>query len=216
MAVSTRVLVVDDHEMVAQGVVRLLADVPDFELLGVATSVRAALERARAEQPDVVVMDYQLPDGDGVAATVRIRQERPETVVLLLTGSDDDDLLVRAIEAGCAGFLTKQKAVTDLVSAIRVVAAGDAWIPPELIAGLLPRLHKTQKGIGSDLTPRELDVLRLAAEGLSNARIGESLDVSVNTVRNHMQSAIGKLGAHSKLEAVSVAVREGIIDYPSR
>ncbi len=213
---STRVLVVDDHEMVAQGVVRLLADVPDFELLGVATSVRAALERARAEQPDVVVMDYQLPDGDGVAATVRIRQERPETVVLLLTGSDDDDLLVRAIEAGCAGFLTKQKAVTDLVSAIRVVAAGDAWIPPELIAGLLPRLHKTQKGIGSDLTPRELDVLRLAAEGLSNARIGESLDVSVNTVRNHMQSAIGKLGAHSKLEAVSVAVREGIIDYPSR
>lgn len=212
---TIRVLVVDDHEMVAQSVVRILADEADFEVVGIAGDVEAAVARARADRPDVVVMDYQLPDGDGVAATVRIREERPETVVLLLTGSGNEQLLVRAIEAGCAGFLTKQKAVTELVHAIRVVASGDAWIPPELITSLLPRLHRTHRGMGSDLTPRELDVLRLAAEGLPNSRIGERLGLSVNTVRNHMQSAISKLGAHSKLEAVSVAVREGIISYPT-
>jgi DNA-binding NarL/FixJ family response regulator len=213
--VSIRVLVVDDHEMVAQSVVRIFADEADFEVVGIAGDVESAVARAREDRPDVVVMDYQLPDGDGVAATVRIREERPETVVLLLTGSGNEQLLVRAIEAGCAGFMTKQKAVTELVHAIRVVASGDAWIPPELITSLLPQLHRTQRGVGSDLTPRELDMLRLAAEGLPNARIGERLDLSVNTVRNHMQSAISKLGAHSKLEAVSVAVREGIISYPT-
>lgn len=213
---TIRVLVVDDHAMVAQSVGRILADQPDFEVVGMAGDVAGAVAAATQARPDVVVMDYQLPDGDGVAATVRIREERPETVVLLLTGAGDEQLLVRAVEAGCAGFLTKQKAVTDLVAAIRVVASGDAWIPPELITSLLPRLHRTQRGVGSDLTPRELDVLRLAAEGLANAGIGERLGLSVNTVRNHMQNAIGKLGAHSKLEAVAVAVREGIVSYPTR
>ncbi|HEX2040099.1 MAG TPA: response regulator transcription factor [Acidimicrobiales bacterium] len=211
---ATRVLVVDDHEMVAQSVVRILSDEPDLEVVGTAGDVETAVARAREERPDVVVMDYQLPDGDGVAATVRIREDRPDAVVLLLTGTGNEALLVRAIEAGCAGFLTKQKAVTELVAAIRVVASGDAWIPPELVTSLLPKLQRTEKGLGHDLTPRELDVLRLAAEGLPNAAIGERLGLSVNTVRNHMQSAIGKLGAHSKLEAVSVAVREGIISYP--
>jgi DNA-binding NarL/FixJ family response regulator len=211
---STRVLVVDDHEMVAQSVVRILADEPDLEVVGIAGDVATAVDQARRKRPDVVVMDYQLPDGDGVSATVRIREERPDAVVLLLTGDDDESLLVRAVEAGCAGFLTKQRAVTELVRAIRVVAAGDAWIPPDLITSLLPKLHRTDKGLGHDLTPRELDVLRLAAEGLPNARIGERLGLSVNTVRNHMQGAIAKLGAHSKLEAVSIAVRERIITYP--
>ena len=210
------VLVVDDHEMVAQSVVRMLDDEPDIEVVGIAGDVATAVARARESRPDVVVMDYQLPDGDGVAATVLVREERPETVVLLLTGSGSEQLLVRAVEAGCAGFLTKHRAVTDLVAAIRVVASGDAWIPPELITSLLPRLDRTHRGVGSDLTPRELDVLRLAAEGLPNAGIGERLGLSVNTVRNHMQNAIGKLGAHSKLEAVAVAVREGIISYPTR
>jgi DNA-binding NarL/FixJ family response regulator len=213
--VTTRVLVVDDHEMVAQAMVRILGEEADLDVVGTAGDVETAVARARETRPDVVVMDYQLPDGDGVAAAVRIREERPGTAVLLLTGTRRDTLLVRAIEAGCAGFMTKQQAVTELLQAIRVVAAGDSWVPSELLPALLPRLQRGERRVGHDLTPRELEVLHLAAEGLANAAIGERLGLSVNTVRNHMQGAIAKLGAHSKLEAVSVAVREGVVAYPS-
>lgn len=208
------VLLVDDHEMFADSVVRLLQEEAGIEVVGSVGTVAGAVELARRTTPDVVVMDHRLPDGDGITASVLVRQHRPATNVLLLTGDTDERLLVRAIEAGCSGFLTKDKAVRELVEAIRVVAGGESWVPPELITRLLPRLNRTYRGLGSDLTTRELEVLRLAAEGKTNAAIAASLHLSVNTVRNHMQNAISKLQAHSKLEAVSVAVREGIITFP--
>ena len=159
-------------------------------------------------------MDYQLPDGDGIDTAQRIRAEHPEIKVLMLTAQNKDNVLVRAIEAGCAGFVTKDKALAELLDAIRVVATGEAWIPPELVSRLLPRLKRTYRGVGSDLTTREIEVLQLAARGLANSAIAKELHISVNTARNHVQNAIGKLRAHSKLEAVAVAVREGIIEYP--
>jgi DNA-binding NarL/FixJ family response regulator len=210
-----RVLVVDDHRMFTQSVIRLLADQAGIEVGEGVGSVAEAVEEARRFRPDVVVMDHRLPDGDGVTAAGLVLRDRPETRVLLVTGDRDERLLVRAIEAGCAGFVTKDRAVDELVEAIRVVAHGDAWVPPELVTRLLSRVHRTSQGLGSDLTPRELEVLRLAARGLANAAIANELHLSVNTVRNHVQNAITKLQAHSKLEAVAVAVREGIISFPS-
>lgn len=209
------VLVVDDHEMFTQSVVRVLSDHDDMRVVAGVGTVAQAVAVAQQAEPEVVVMDHRLPDGDGITAAGLIRQSRPSTRILLLTGDRDERLLVQALEAGCAGFVTKDKAVTELVEAIRVVATGESWVPPELVAKLLPRLHRTYRGLGSDLTPRELDVLRLAAEGLTNGMIAERLYLSVNTVRNHVQNAITKLDAHSKLEAVAVAVREGIISFPS-
>lgn len=208
------VLLVDDHEMFADALIRMLRQEADIDVVGSVGTVAGAVELAQRTTPDVVVMDHRLPDGDGITASVLVRQHRPATNVLLLTGDTDERLLVRAIESGCSGFLTKDKAVRELVEAIRVVAGGESWVPPELITRLLPRLNRTYRGLGSDLTTRELEVLRLAAEGKTNAAIAASLHLSVNTVRNHMQNAISKLQAHSKLEAVSVAVREGIITYP--
>ena len=211
---TTRVVLVDDHEMLLESLHHMLADQPSIEVTALAQSAAAAIEACRAASPDIVVMDYHLPDGDGIDTARRILAEHPGTKVLMLTAQNKESVLVRAIEAGCAGFVTKDKAVAELLDAIRVVASGEAWIPPELVAQLLPRLKRTYRGVGADLTPREIEILRLAARGLTNGAIAEELHISVNTARNHVQNAIAKLQAHSKLEAVAVAVREGIIDYP--
>jgi DNA-binding NarL/FixJ family response regulator len=136
----------------------------------------------------------------------------PEANVLLLTGDDDPRLVGRAIEAGCMGFLTKDRAITELLDAVYTLAAGDAFVPGDLLTHLLPTLGRSQQGLGSDLTPRELEVLRLAAAGMANSSIAATLYLSVNTIRNHVQNAITKLGAHSKLEAVTLALRERLID----
>lgn len=215
MSAAIRVLLVDDHEMFAQSLVRVLSEEANVEVVAAVGTVAGAAEAVHRTSPDVVVMDYQLPDGDGITLASHIRETTPATKVLLLTGGGDDRLLVQAIEAGCAGFLTKDRAVSELVEAITAVAAGDAWVPPALVSLLLPRLQRAYRGLGSDLTTREIQVLRLAARGLTNAAIAKELYLSVNTVRNHVQNAIAKLDAHSKLEAVSVAVREGIITFPT-
>ncbi|TMK19984.1 MAG: response regulator transcription factor, partial [Actinobacteria bacterium] len=145
----------------------------------------------------VVLMDYELPDGDGATATQRIKSEMPETQVVMVTSFDDESVLVRAIEAGASGFITKHKAIQEVSSAVRAAKAGEAF----------PR------GLGADLTPRESEVLKMLAEGVSNQKIAEKLVVSMHTVRNHVQNVITKLGAHSKLEAVATAMREGLLRH---
>lgn len=214
-AAPTRVLVVDDHEMFAQSLVRILAEEESIDVAASVGTVADAVDAVRRIPVDVVVMDYQLPDGDGINLAGRLLAIAPDIKVLLLTGSGNDRLVVRAMEAGCSGFVTKDRAVEELVRAIGVVAAGDAWVPPSLVRHLFPSPQRSDRRVGSDLTQREIEVLRLAAQGLPNAAIAERLYLSVNTVRNHVQNAIAKLGAHSKLEAVAIAVREGIIAYPT-
>lgn len=211
----TRVLVVDDHEMVAESLVRVLSEDPSIDVVAAVGTKEEAVEAVPRLAVDVAVVDYNLPDGDGIGLASELRQMAPDVAVLLLTGMANERVLVRAIEAGCAGFVTKDRAVSELVTAIRVVAGGDTWVPESLIAQLLPALQRNRRGVGGDLTPREIEILRLAAEGLANAVIAERLYLSVNTVRNHIQNAIAKLDAHSKLEAVAIAVREGIIAYPT-
>ena len=206
-----RVLVVDDHEALAASLAQVLDAEPDLVSVGVA----GTLERARAmivtTAPDVVLLDHRLPDGDGVAEIGRLRALRPSAQIVVLTASAADHVLVAAMEAGAAGFVSKSRSLAELTAAVRSAATGEVVVSPELLARLLPRLHRSGRARHNDLTEREREVLGLLAEGLSNGAIAEQLTVSVHTVRNHVANLSAKLGAHSKLEALSIAVREGLL-----
>jgi DNA-binding NarL/FixJ family response regulator len=206
------VLVVDDHEVLASSLAQVLDSEPDMVSVGTAPSLERARALIRTAAPDVVLLDHRLPDGDGVAALGDLRALRPEAQFVVLTASAADSVLVAALEAGAAGFLSKTRSLAEVTSAIRAAATGEAVISPEMLARLLPRLQRSpQRAAGQDLTEREREVLGLLADGLTNAAIAERLFVSVHTVRNHIANLSAKLGAHSKLEALSIAVREGIL-----
>ena len=209
------VLIVDDHRMFSESLARLLADEDGIEVLGIAATGSDAIDLVNRLHPNVVLMDYQLPDEDGVAVTLEVKRHTPSVMVVMLTGSTEDRVLLAAIDAGCSGFLTKDRAAAEVVHAVRAAAIGEALISPALLARLLPKLTRTQRSLGEDLTEREREILGFLARGLTNKVIAAELFLSVNTIRNHVQSVLAKLGAHSKLEAVSTAVREGIIYYPT-
>jgi DNA-binding NarL/FixJ family response regulator len=177
--------------------------------------VAGTLQQARSLMvtacPDVVLLDHRLPDGDGVGAIRELLALCPGAAVVVLTASAGDAVLIEAIEAGAAGFLSKTRSLAEVTSTVRAAATGEAVISPELLARLLPRLHRGGRGGADELTEREREVLTLLAEGLSNAGIAERLTVSVHTVRNHVANLSAKLGAHSKLEALSIAIRQGLL-----
>lgn len=208
------VLVCDDHQILAEGLASLLSGAGGVRVVGVVGTAAQAVERAAATRPDVVLMDYELPDGDGVSATAAIKAAVPEANVVMLTSFADESVLVGAIEAGCCGFLTKHKSARDVVAAVRLAAEGEALISPDMLVRLLPRLRRTtaERTFGSDLTSRETEVLGLLADGLSSEAIATRLYLSPNTVRNHVQNVLTKLGAHSRLEAVALAARAGLLD----
>lgn len=208
------VVIVDDHRMFAESLSRLLSDEPDITVLGVGWTAAEAIDLLERHQPRVVLVDYVLPDRNGVELAEEVKRRRPDTMIVMLTGSTDDRVLLKAIEAGCSGFLTKDRAANEVVDAVRAAAAGEALISPAQLARLLPKLSRTHRAVGADLTDRERELLTHLASGHTNKVIAGELHLSVNTVRNYVQSVLTKLGAHSKLEAVSTAVREGIIDYP--
>ena len=209
------VLIVDDHRMFAESLARLLADEPGITVVGIAATAADGIVLAVRLQPTVALVDYQMPELDGVAIAAEIKRTHPTIMVVMLTGSADDRLLLAAIEAGCSGFLTKDRAAAEVADAVRAAAVGEALVSPAILARLLPKLGRTQRSLGSDLTEREREILELLARGWTNKAIASELILSVNTVRNYVQYVLNKLGAHSKLEAVSIAVREGIIDYPA-
>jgi DNA-binding NarL/FixJ family response regulator len=213
--VPISVLIVDDHRMFAESLARLLADEPGIDVVGTAATGAGGIEMANRLLPQVVLVDYQMPDLDGVATAAEIKRRHPDQMVIMLTASNDDRVLLAAIDAACSGFLTKDRAAVEVADAVRSAAAGEAVISPALLARLLPKLNRTQPAIGSDLTEREREILELVARGLTNKAIAAELHLSVNTIRNYVQYILNKLAAHSKLEAVATAVREGIIDYPT-
>ena len=205
-----RVLVVDDHEVLAASLAHVLDDEPDMAAVGVANSLAQARSRIVTATPDVLLLDRRLPDGDGVAAIAELRALRPSMNVVVLTASPSDDALVQAIEAGAGGFVSKTRGLGEVTAAVRAAAAGEAVISPEMLSRLLPKLTRSPEQAPA-LTPREREVLGMLAEGLSNSAIAERMSVSVNTVRNHIANLSSKLGAHSKLEALSIAVRRGLL-----
>jgi putative two-component system response regulator len=210
-----RILLVDDHEIFAHSLARLLGSRPEIKMVGTAGSVAEAVAAALGYEPDVILMDFELPDGDGPQATGRIKALTPSVKVIMLTARTDDRAVVRAIAAGCSGFVKKEDAVDNLFEAIVAAHHGDTIAPPSTLTPLLRQLRPTHRGLGSDLTPRELDILGLTASGLGNKQIAGRLGLRLNTVRNHAQNILYKLHVHSKLEAVATAVSEGIIGYPS-
>ncbi|HEX3607057.1 MAG TPA: response regulator transcription factor [Candidatus Dormibacteraeota bacterium] len=205
-----RVLLVDDHAMVAEGFRRLLDATGDIEVVAMASTAVAAAEAAVEHRPDVVLMDYRLPDGPGTAAAARIRAEVPGARVIMLTGSDEPDALRAALAAGCVGYLEKTGPLDRLPAAIRAAAAGESVISPHHLAQLSaePAAPAPRHLL---LTRRELEILRLVAEGMSNQMIADAAVVSIHTVRTHIQAILEKVGAHSKLEAVTIARRQGLL-----
>ncbi|MBW3657900.1 MAG: response regulator transcription factor [Actinobacteria bacterium] len=210
---TIRVLIVDDHEMVAEGLRDALARHEDIQVVGGAGSARRAVELAAELRPDVVLMDYRLPDGDGASTAKRIRAGAGRPAVVMVTASDHDSVVAAAVQAGCSGYVTKDRAVGEVVVAVRAAARGELTFPVEVLTRLVPRAGD-QEASTEALSPRERQVLRLVAEGRSTDDIATDLVLSPHTVRNHVQRTLRKLGAHSKLEAVNTAVQHGIIDYP--
>jgi len=208
---TIRVLVVDDHEVLASALAQALDAEPDIVTVGVAVSLERAEALIATTAPDVLLLDHRLPDGDGVAAIGRLRALRPSMAVIVLTASAAEHVMVAAIEAGVSGFLSKTRSLAEVTSAVRAAAAGEAVISPEMLVRLLPRLNRNGQAGREALTEREREVLGLLSEGLTNAAIADRLVVSVHTVRNHVANLSAKLGARSKLEALSIAVREGLL-----
>ncbi|MER6582608.1 response regulator transcription factor [Nonomuraea sp. NPDC001023] len=207
-----RLLLVEDHAMVAEAIGQALGRAPGIEVVAQAGTVAAALAEAAHRRPDVVVLDRRLPDGDGVEAIGRFAAVAPAARVLVLTGEATASVAARVVEAGGAGLLVKSSRLEELESAVREVAAGGVVFAPGLLPGVLDRLTGRVRSLSAALTARERETLRLLAEGASTDEIGTRLGVARNTARNHVQHVLEKLGARSKLEAVAVARREGLLD----
>jgi len=206
-----RVLIVEDHQVVADGLSALLNDQPDMTVVGSAASVADSVARAQDLKPDVAVVDFRLTDGTGADAGLGIRQVRPDTKLIFLTREDSDAARFAAIEAGASAFIHKSQAASEVVNAIRTVAAGGTLFTPRTIATLLNKRREMDSQLES-LTPREKEVLRLMAEGKSSRDIAARLGISYTTVRTHIRSLGSKLGVHSKLEAIVKARELALIE----
>ncbi len=210
-ASETTVAIIDDHVMVAEMLALTISKESDLRLVGVAGNVADGVALVQREHPNVILMDYHLPDGDGIQAVSTILHDLPDTHVVMLTGNDSYDLLARAIEAGCVGLIGKDRPVGDVLAAVRSAARGELVIRSDGFTSLLLQFRKTPEQKTHLLTHRELEVLQLLGRGRSTEKIADELFISVNTVRNHVANILGKLSVHSKLEAVAIAAREKLI-----
>jgi DNA-binding NarL/FixJ family response regulator len=208
-----RVLVVDDHPVVRSGLAGMLDGEDDLSVVGEAGDGEEALARVAALAPDVVLMDLRMPRLDGVGATSRIVAEHPGSRVLVLTTYDTDDDIVRAVAAGATGYLLKDTPRRQLVDAVRAAARGETVLAPPVAARLVSRLRAP---VAEALTPREVEVLRAVARGLSNAEIGRELFIGEATVKTHLLRAFAKLGVDDRTRAVTVAMERGILPPPGR
>jgi NarL family two-component system response regulator LiaR len=206
---SIRVLIVDDHEVVRQGLRVFLTGDSTIAIVGEAEDGVQALERARQVQPDVVLMNLMMPRMDGVTATAALRQEWPETEVLILTSALDEERILAAIRAGAIGYLLKDITPEELRAAIHAAAAGQVQLASQVLAGLLREVRAPAPA--EPLTERETDVLRLLARGLANKEIALQLGISEQTVKSHVRNLLNKLGVASRTQAALYGVRLGLI-----
>jgi DNA-binding NarL/FixJ family response regulator len=206
-----RVLIVDDHRVVADGIRLVLGQHADLEVVGIAGDAAEALQLVPATGPDVVLIDYQLPDATGAELASRLRERQPELRVLFLSMVLNDALLREAVKAGARGYLLKTQPAAELVDAVRRTAAGELLIPAATLAGLIAGSEDDSQLLDR-LTPREHEILRLLAEGLDNRGIAARLGIGYVTVRSHLRSLSSKLNAHSKLEALARAAALHLLD----
>ena len=212
-----RVLLVDDHALFRDGLSALLAYQDDFTVVGEAEDAEGALKQARALEPDIVLMDIELPGDDGVSATRRLKIEMPAVTVVMLTVHDDSQSLFEAIKAGAQGYLVKNVRARELLEQLRGMARGEAAISRRMAARILEevRVHTEPLEPEEALTARELDVLELVAARLSNAEIAERLVISEHTVKNHMKSILSKLHLHNRHQAAAYGVARGWLPRPN-
>lgn len=217
---SIKVLVVDDHAFFRRGLVSVLAEEPDIDVVGEAGDGEEAVARAAALRPDVVLLDVRMPKAGGIDACAGIRNAVPEAKIVMLTMSDEEEDLFEALKAGATGYLLKEISVVELPEAVRAVSNGQSFINPSMatkLIGEFATLARKEKGRSQPtaaprLTSRETEVLRLVARGLNNRDIADRLYISDNTVKNHVRNILEKLQLHSRTEAAVYAIREKFLD----
>lgn len=205
-----RVVVADDHPIVRAGIVALLQDADDVEVVGQASDGEAAVGVVLAERPDVVLMDLRMPGMNGDEATARILAREPGIRVLILTTYESDDQILAAIEAGAAGYLLKAAPESEILAGLRATARGETALAPSAAAALVRRTTG-KPSAGPSLSPRELEVLQLVAQGNSNPAIGRTLFLSETTVKTHLGHVFEKLGVNDRTRAVTRAMELGLL-----
>ena len=210
---KTRLMIVDDHEVVRMGLKAALDIEPDFTVVAEAGSGQEAIDKARAHRPDIVLMDVRMDGMDGIEACREIRSEFPDTSVLMLTSFAEEETVLAALLAGAAGYVLKNVARSRLLEALRSVARGETMLDSKVTKGVLEKLVAGSDKPESDdeLTPREREVLVLIADGATNKEIAAKLVVSENTARNHVSHILSKLGFSRRSEAAAYAVRKGLV-----
>lgn len=208
------ILLAEDHKVVREGTRRLLESQSDFEVVGEASDGIEAIELAKKWKPQIIIMDVSMPRLNGIEATKQIKALYPNMAILVLTGYDDDEYVFALLEAGAAGYLLKESSGEELIDAIRQVMTGEPVLHPKIMKKVLNRLRAPVEGSSTQtssevLSDREMEVLRLAATGMSNMEIANSLTLSVRTVQTHLRSIFNKLGVGSRSEAIVYGLKKG-------
>jgi DNA-binding NarL/FixJ family response regulator len=203
---NIRILIVDDHPVVRVGLASMLATQPGIEVIGSVASGQEALEVLEQKGVDVIMLDLRMPGMDGIDTLLCLKRKAMLLHVIVLTSYETDEDIYRAIQAGAEGYLLKNTSQREMVDAIRSVYAGNRYIPHRIASRLAERMTR------SNLTPRELEILKILAKGLTNKQIAHALGISDNTVRNHINSIIEKLEVSDRTEATTTAIQRGIID----
>lgn len=211
---SITLLIVDDHPVVRDGLATILSTQADFRIIGEAASGEEALVVARQQQPDVVLLDLEMPGLDGVDTLRLLREGRPNIRVVVFTAFDTDERILGAVQAGAKGYLLKGAPRTELFDAIRIVHQGGSLLQPVVASRLLNRLADTKEeaDLVEGLTSREEEVLHLLTQGKQNKEIAIELSVTERTVKYHISSILGKLGAGNRTEAVTIAIQRGLVE----
>jgi two-component system NarL family response regulator len=217
VADAIRVLICDDHALFRRGLIMVLESEDGIEVVAEAEDGEEAIRKSEDVAPDVVLMDVRMPRMSGIDATRAIADAVPTAKILMLTVSDEEEDLYEAVKAGATGYLLKEISIEEVANAIRAVVTGQSLISPSMASKLLSEFNNLakqaqQKVIAPKLTDRELQVLKLVAQGMSNREAAETLFISENTVKNHVRNILEKLHLHSRMEAVVYAVREKLLD----
>jgi DNA-binding NarL/FixJ family response regulator len=210
---AIRILVADDHPMLREGLVAVLSSQPDFEVVGEAADGSETVRLAERQKPDVILLDLEMPNLDGVATLEKLRNIGSETRTIVFTAYDTDERILGALRAGARGYLLKGASRTEIFDAIRTVYSGGSLLGPAVTTRLLEHIEQgDEQERSNSLTPRELEVLALLARGRKNSEIADALFVSERTVKFHVSSILGKLGAENRTEAARIAVRRRLVE----
>ncbi len=210
MSEPIRILVADDHPVVRNGLIAMLKTQPDFQIAAEASDGQEAVQLTLKHNPDIVLLDLEMPILDGVEALRTLRRERPSVKVLVFTAFDSDERILGAVQAGAQGYLLKGAPREEVFNAIRVVSQGGSLLQPVIASKLMQ--HVAEDRISEDLTDREMEVLNLLAKGYTNREIAEQLVITERTVKFHVSSILRKLDAGNRTEAVSIAAQQGLVD----